>query len=102
MAGYRRSMVQEPRAFSELGFYTLAGQAEHPRELITEIREAEELGLGKAFISERWNTKEAATISGAAGAVSTRIHIGTAATNHTTRHPMITGAFAATMHRLTE
>jgi probable F420-dependent oxidoreductase len=80
----------------------LAGQAEQPRELISEVRQAEQLGLGKAYISERWNTKEAATLSGAAGAVSERIHIATAATNHTTRHPLITGAYAATMHRLTQ
>jgi probable F420-dependent oxidoreductase len=86
---------------AELGFYTLGGQAANPRELIDEVRHAERLGLGAVFISERWNTKEAATLSGAAGAVSERIQIATAATNHTTRHPLITGAYAATMHRLT-
>jgi probable F420-dependent oxidoreductase len=101
MRSYRRAMADHAPTFPELGFYALAGQAEQPRALVAEIRKAEALGLGKAFISERWNTKEAATISGALGAVSERIHIATAATNHTTRHPMITGAFAATMHRLT-
>ena len=65
----------------ELGFYTLAGQAKHPRALIDEVQQAEQAGLGHCFISERWNTKEAATISGAVGAVSSSISIATAATN---------------------
>jgi probable F420-dependent oxidoreductase len=85
----------------ELGFYTLAGAPESPRELIDEVRLAEEIGLGTAFISERFNVKEAATLSGAAAAVSSRIQIATGATNHNTRHPIVTAAYATTMHRLT-
>ncbi len=86
---------------NELGFYTLAGAPESPRDLIDEVRQAEELGIGAAFISERLNIKEAATISGAVGATSERIGIATAATNHNTRHPMVTAAHAMTMHKLT-
>jgi probable F420-dependent oxidoreductase len=87
---------------NELGFYTLAGAPRSPRDLIPEVQQAEELGLGSAFISERFNIKEAATLSGAAGAVSSELGIATAATNHNTRHPMVTAAYAMTMHRLTE
>src|SRR3954466_12197274 len=87
--------------FDELGFYTLAGAPESPRELIDEIRQAEDLGIGCAFISERFNIKEAATLSGAAAAASTQIQIATGATNHNTRHPIVTAAHATTMHRLT-
>jgi probable F420-dependent oxidoreductase len=87
---------------NELAFYTLAGAPKTPRELIAEVQQAEALGLGSAFISERFNVKEAATLSGAVGAVSTELGIATAATNHNTRHPMVTAAFAMTMHRLTE
>lgn len=86
---------------NELGFYTLPGAPETPRELLAEIRDAEEMGLGAAFISERFNIKEAATLSGAVGAISDSIGIATAATNHNTRHPMITAAYAMTMHELT-
>lgn len=89
------------REFPELGFYTLGGQPESPRELIDEVGQAEEMGLGHVFISERFNTKEAATLSGAVGAVSNRIRIATGATNHNTRHPIITASYALTMHRLT-
>ena len=85
----------------ELGFYTLAGQARSSRDLIDEVRLAERLGLGSAFISERFDKKEAAVLSGAAGAVSERMSIVTAATNHNTRHPMITAGMARTMQSLT-
>jgi 5,10-methylenetetrahydromethanopterin reductase len=86
---------------NEIGFYTLAGAPRSPRDLLDEVRAGEAMGLGSAFISERWNVKEAATLSGAAGAVSERLGIATAATNHNTRHPAITASYATTMHRLT-
>ncbi|MCP4203250.1 MAG: LLM class flavin-dependent oxidoreductase [bacterium] len=86
---------------NELGFYTLGGAPQTPRELIAEVQQAEALGLGSTFISERFNIKEAATLSGAVGAISSEIGIATAATNHNTRHPMVTAAYAMTMHRLT-
>ena len=84
-----------------LGFYTLAGQPESSRDLVAEVVEGEALGLGVAFISERYNKKEAATLSGAAGAVSERITVATAATNHNTRHPLVTAGYARTMQSLT-
>ncbi|MDE0604969.1 MAG: LLM class flavin-dependent oxidoreductase, partial [bacterium] len=86
---------------NELGFYTLAGAPESPRELIDEVREAEELGIGNVFISERFNIKEAATLSGAVGVAAESMGIATAATNHHTRHPVVTAAYAMTMHKLT-
>lgn len=86
---------------NELAFYTLAGAPRSPRDLIEEVRSAEDLGIGACFISERLNIKEAATLSGAVGAVSERIGIATAATNHNTRHPLVTAAYATTMHFLT-
>jgi alkanesulfonate monooxygenase SsuD/methylene tetrahydromethanopterin reductase-like flavin-dependent oxidoreductase (luciferase family) len=92
----------QPETLQRLGFYALAGAPRSPRDLIGEVHDAERLGLGWAFISERFNIKEAATISGAVGAVSSRIQIATAATNHNTRHPIVTAAYATTMHRLTD
>ncbi len=90
------------RVLDELGFYALAGQPRTPRDLIDEVRTGEAMGLGTAFLSERYNIKEAATLSGAAGAVTERINIATAATNHNTRHPLVTASYATTMHRLTQ
>jgi probable F420-dependent oxidoreductase len=87
--------------FEELGFYTLAGAPPSTRALLDEVRDGEAMGLGHVFVSERFNVKEAATLSGAVGAVSERIAIATAATNHNTRHPTVLAAYASTMHSLT-
>src|SRR5690606_41573171 len=86
---------------NELGFYTLAGAPRSPAELLDEVPTAEALGLGSVFISERFNIKVAVTLSGAVGATSRRLGIATAATNHNTRHPIVTASYATTMHRLT-
>ena len=86
---------------NEIGFYTLAGAPRSPRDLIAEVQAAEALGIGACFISERLNIKEASTLSGAVGAISSTIGIATAATNQNTRHPLITAAYATTMHFLT-
>jgi 5,10-methylenetetrahydromethanopterin reductase len=93
--------VSQETQLNEIGFYVLAGAPRTPADLLPEMSEAEELGLGAAFISERYNIKEAATLSGAAAAASRRLGIATAATNHNTRHPLITASYATTMHRLT-
>ncbi|MFT6289698.1 MAG: putative F420-dependent oxidoreductase [Ilumatobacter sp.] len=89
------------RTLDELGFYTLAGAPESPRDMLDELRDAEAFGLGAAFISERFNIKEAVTLSGAAGAVTNDIRIITGATNHNTRHPIVSASYASTMHELT-
>ncbi len=87
--------------FDELGFYLLAGAGgDGPSTLMHEARRGEELGFGTAFISERWNVKEASSLTGAACAVTERMQIATAATNHNTRHPLITASWATTLHRL--
>ncbi|WP_211221024.1 TIGR03857 family LLM class F420-dependent oxidoreductase [Nocardioides insulae] len=85
----------------ELGFYALAGGSLNPRDAINEVRDAEELGLGTAFLSERLNVKESFTITGALGATSTSIGIATGVTNFNTRHPLVTAAHGATMQALT-
>ncbi len=86
---------------NELGFYVLAGGPPSPAPLMNEVARGEALGLGSTFISERYNIKEAATLSGAVAASSTELGIATAATNQNTRHPLITASMATTMHRLT-
>ena len=85
----------------ELGFYLLGGQPTSARVALDEVREAEALGIGTAFISERYNLKEAGTVCGAAGAVTDRIRIQTAATNHNTRHPLVTAGIARTLQSIT-
>lgn len=88
--------------FAELGFYTLAGAPRSPRDMLTELSHAERLGLGTAFISERFNIKEAGALTGAALGATESISVITAATNHTTRHPLVTASWATTLHLLSE
>lgn len=93
--------MTSPGQLHELGFYGLAGAPRSPADLIDECRDGEALGLGTVFLSERFNIKEIATISGVAGAVTTNLRIATGVTNHNTRHPVVTASYATTMHRLT-
>jgi 5,10-methylenetetrahydromethanopterin reductase len=86
--------------FPELGCYGLAGHTDSPSDLLDEIRLAETLGMGAMFLSERFNLKDAGVLAGAAATISHRIGIGTAATNHNTRHPLVTATMATTLHRL--
>ena len=88
--------------FPELGFYGLAGHAADPGVLVDEVREAERLGLGAVFLSERFNFKDAAVLAGAAAASSSTLGIATAATNHNTRHALVTATMATTLHRMSK
>jgi probable F420-dependent oxidoreductase len=87
--------------YEELGYYLLSGAGgAGPATLVHDAERGEELGFGTGFISERWSTKEAASLVGAACAATSRMTIATAATNCNTRHPLITASWATTMHRL--
>lgn len=84
----------------EIACYGLAGHSTSPRDLVDEARLAEEIGIGSVFLSERFNVKDAGVMAGAVAAATERIGIGTAATNHNTRHPLVTATMATTLHRL--
>jgi probable F420-dependent oxidoreductase len=91
---------QESTRFPELGIYLLPGHTDRPADVIDEVRAAEKLGLGSAWISERFDVKEIGALSGAAAAVTSRIWIGTGVTNVDTRHPLVLASLATTMSRL--
>ncbi len=93
--------TESSQQLNELGFYGLAGAPKSPRDLLQECRDGEALGFGSLFLSERFNVKEIVTLSGAAAAATDRLGIATAATNHNTRHPIVTASYASTMHRMT-
>src|SRR5688572_26643370 len=93
--------MANPERFVELGCYGLAGHVTDPQVLLDEVRDAERIGLGSVFLSERFNVKEGATMCGAAAAVSEEVGIATGVTNTPTRHPLVTAAWANTMHELT-
>lgn len=89
-----------PQEFPEIGCYGLAGHTDSPRDLLDEVARAERMGIGSIFLSERFNLKDAGVLAGAAAAASNDIGIATAATNHNTRHPLVTATMATTLHRL--
>lgn len=89
-----------PSKFPELGFYTLPGHTRTPADLIDEVRQAEAMGIGSAWISERVDVKEVSVLAGAAAAVTQDIYICSGATNINTRHPVITASMATTASRL--
>jgi probable F420-dependent oxidoreductase len=93
-------MTDHPQ-LNELGFFVLAGAPRSPADMLTELADGERLRFGSTFISERFNIKEAVTLSGASAAATSTLGIATAATNHNTRHPVVTASYATTMHRLT-
>lgn len=90
-----------PEILPEIGCYCLPGHTTSPRDIVVEAKDAERLGIGSAWISERFDVKEAGVCLGAAGAVTERIYLGTGATNVNTRHPVLTATLGASVARLT-
>jgi probable F420-dependent oxidoreductase len=88
------------RVFPELGCYLLPGHTRTPADAIAEAREAERLGIGTAWLSERFDVKEAGVICAAALAVTTRLRVATAATNVHTRHPLVLASMCSSLHYL--
>ena len=84
--------------FPELSCYLLPGHSTSPADAIEEARRAEALGLGKVWLSERFDVKDAGVICSAALAVTERIHVATAATNIHTRHPLVLATMCNTLH----
>lgn len=84
--------------FPELSCYLLPGHTQTPADALRQARQAEELGLGKAWLSERFDVKDAGVICSAALAVTDRIEVATAATNLHTRHPLVLASMCSTLH----
>ncbi|MFT4614857.1 MAG: 5,10-methylenetetrahydromethanopterin reductase [Bacteroidia bacterium] len=86
--------------FPELSCYLLPGHTTTPADAIEEARQAEALGLGKVWLSERFDVKDAGTICSAALAVTEHLHVATGATNLHTRHPLVLATMCASLHYL--
>ncbi len=94
------SAMATDRTLTELGYYLLAGGAADPSLVIDEAVAGERLGLGTAFLSERFNLKELGALSGAACASTSAMTIALGTTNHNLRHPIVFASWATTLHRL--
>jgi probable F420-dependent oxidoreductase len=86
--------------YPELGFYGLPGHTRTPRDILQQVRDAEEIGIGNVMISERADYKEISAICGAVAAVTEEIYIGSSGTNLNTRHPVITASIGSTLNSL--
>lgn len=84
----------------ELSCYLLPGHTTSPADAISEAQAAEAMGLGKVWLSERFDVKDAGVICAAALSVTERIHVATAATNIHTRHPMVLASMCSSLHYL--
>ncbi len=90
----------EPAEFEELSCYLLPGHTTTPADAITEAREAEALGLGRVWLSERFDVKDAGVICSAALTATTRLKVATAGTNVHTRHPLVLATMCSSLHHL--
>jgi 5,10-methylenetetrahydromethanopterin reductase len=96
-------MEQSPTRFPELGCYTLPGHISDPKAAIGEIADAERLGLGSVWISERFAAKNADVLSGVAAMLAPSMGIASGLIqNMPLRHPIVTAGYAATMAKLTD
>ncbi len=82
------------------GVYAMPGRASDSARAPIEAVEAERLGLGTIWISDRRDMKEGAVISGAMAQATSRIRLGTAVTHVGVRHPLVTAATGAAMQGL--
>lgn len=82
----------------ELSCYLLPGHTATPADAMHEARQAEALGLGKVWLSERFDVKDAGVICSAALAVTEHLTVATGATNIHTRHPMVLATMASSLH----
>jgi len=85
--------------FEKIGTYILPGRVRDPLRGIDEAREAERLGLGAVWISERYATKEPAVLCGAVSQITQRVRIvGTMYV--TVRNPVVTASVCNLMQAL--
>lgn len=86
---------------NELAYYCITRHPADARVLLPEARDAERIGLGSCMIGERMTVKDSAVLSGGLAGCTTDLGIAAAATNHHTRHPMVTATMGSTMQAIT-
>jgi probable F420-dependent oxidoreductase len=90
----------EPQPVSQLadlGVYILSGRIKEPAQGLAQGVDADRLGLRRAWLSERYDLKEAGAILGGVGALTRRLGLATCAIAPGSRHPLLTAALGATM-----
>ena len=85
--------------FERFGTYILPGRVSDPRRGIEEALEAERIGLGRVWISERFALKEPAVLAGAVSEATSKIRI-VGTFYATMRHPIVTASIANMMQAM--
>ena len=96
--------MTEPGAralFDKFGTYILPGRVDDPRRGIEEAQEAERIGLGAIWISERFALKEPAVLAGAVAEATDKIRIN-GTFYATMRHPLVTASIANMMQAMSD
>ena len=83
-----------------LGCYVLPGGVGDPRPVVAQARRAEALGLGTAWIGERYDTKDLPSLAGALTQTTSALRIGAAITHTQLRHPMVLASMGQTLQAL--
>jgi probable F420-dependent oxidoreductase len=87
----------EPVA-EDLSLYVIGGRVHSSAAALSEAEVAERVGLGRLWLSERYDLKEAGILLGGMAARTTRLRLGTAALFPGSRPPILTAALGATFH----
>jgi probable F420-dependent oxidoreductase len=87
----------EPVA-EDLSLYVIGGRVHSSAAALYEAEAAERVGLGRLWLSERYDLKEAGVLLGGMAARTRRLRLGTAALFPGSRPPILTAALGATMH----
>ncbi|MCW3014235.1 MAG: family class F420-dependent oxidoreductase [Solirubrobacterales bacterium] len=85
-------------ACDDLSLYVIGGRVKSAAAALDEAEAAERVGLGRLWLSERYDLKEAGTLLGGMAARTSRLRLGTAALFPGSRPPILTAALGATMH----
>lgn len=88
------------RPLDAFGIYTMPGRVHSSITAPGDAIEAERLGLGTIWISDRRDIKEGSVISAAMAQATSRIRVGTAVTHVGTRHPIVLAGIGTAMQAL--
>jgi probable F420-dependent oxidoreductase len=84
----------------DLGIFLIAGRTREPSIALAQGEEAERLGFRHAWLSERYDLKDAGALLGGVAARTSRLELGTGVLVSGSRHPLITAGLSATMHAM--
>lgn len=92
--------TQPSSVLNDLGIFLMAGRVKDPSVALTEGEDADRLGFRRAWLSERYDLKEAGAVLSGVAARTSRLEVGTGVLATGSRHPLLTAALAATMHTM--